>query len=188
MNKPMLNARISSGYGTRQNPFDKNKTQFHNGIDLVPLTKNENDQKIFFPYPGRIEYIAKTESFGNRIWLKIKDNTSKYNGKYLVLAHMGSFSPALYLSKNVKAGDFAGIVGSTGNSTGVHLHLEIANSPWVDRKPTEPTEIIALYEEKKEENKIETPESDNAENTESVKKDKKEPVKKAKKENGNNAD
>lgn len=182
MKKPMLNARISSGYGERQNPFDKTKTQFHGGIDLVPLTEDEENQKIYFPYAGRIDFIGKSDSFGNRIWLKIKDASTKFNGKFIVLAHMDSFNPELILSKNVKAGDFAGIVGSTGKSTAKHLHLEVADWVTEKRKSFNPDEISNAYEVEKTENI----ESNKMQVVESVK-DKKESIKsKSKKENGNN--
>ena len=182
MKKPMLNARISSRYGTRQNPFDKTKTQFHGGIDLVPLTEDEEDQKIFFPYSGRIDFIGKSDSFGNRIWLKIKDAHTKFNGKFIVLAHMDLFNPGLILSKNVKAGDLAGIVGSTGKSTAKHLHLEIADWVGENRKSFNPDEVSAAYEVKKTENI----ESNKMEVVESVKVKKENLKPKAKKENGNN--
>ena len=182
MIKPLIGI-ISSAFGKRINPITK-KEEFHGGIDIKPTTE---DLTVLFPYPGKIVAIGMSEGgFGNRIWVKIKLPGSRLNGRYYILAHMESLTKGLYEGKYVKLFEPAGICGSTGKSTGVHLHFEIANSVLVGRIPIEPTEIIDLYSEKPEENK-----ADKSENIEDLK-DKKEVVKEKKtkkepKENGNNS-
>ena len=148
MKKPIEQGRISSGYGLRINPITK-KEHFHGGLDIVPTTE---DKKIVFPLPGKIEAFGFSKTFGNRIWVRINmPDNEKYHKKFYVLAHMDSLAEGLYNLKSVKAGEFAGICGSTGNSTGTHLHFEIANTVNDERKPIEPTEFVKMYAEKSEE-------------------------------------
>lgn len=181
MIKPLIGI-ISSAFGKRINPITK-KEEFHGGIDIKPTTEYLT---VLFPYSGKAIVVSESTSFGKRIWVKINKVGHRLHGRYYVLAHLDSFAEGLYEGKSIKEGDKAGICGTTGMSTGVHLHFEIANSVLVGRMPIEPTEVIALYNEKPEEN-----EADKSENVEDLK-DKKEPVKEKKtkkepKENGNNS-
>lgn len=182
MIKPLI-GRITSGFGKRVNPVTK-KEEFHGGIDIKPTNE---DLTVSFPYSGKAIVVSESTSFGKRIWVKINKVGHRLHGRYYVLAHLDSFAEGLYEGKSVKEGEKAGICGTTGMSTGVHLHFEISNCVRVDRTPIEPTEVIALYNENVEEN-----ETNKSEDVEDLK-DKKEPVKekktkKAAKENGDNAD
>ena len=169
MIKPLIGI-ISSAFGKRINPITK-KEEFHGGIDIKTTTE---DLTVLFPYSGKAIVISESTSFGKRIWVKINKVGHRLHGRYYVLAHLDSFDEGLYEGKSIKEGEKAGICGTTGMSTGVHLHFEIANCVHVDRTPIEPTEIIALYSEKPKEN-----EAEKSENVEDLK-DKKEPVKEKK--------
>lgn len=167
-----LVGRISSGYGERINPIT-NKKEFHGGLDIVPTTDNEN---IILPFRCYIEDAGVSPTFGNRIWGKILEG--KYKGQYFVLAHMDKLSVREKTRYN--AGTIAGTCGNTGNSTGKHLHFEIANSRMLQRVPTMPIDFIAAYKELNEIKEVKK-------ESETEKKDKKEPVKQLKnKKYGNN--
>jgi murein DD-endopeptidase MepM/ murein hydrolase activator NlpD len=172
-----LIGRISSGYGERFSPLTEKK-EFHGGLDIVPT----QDDTIYLPFDCYIEDAGISPTFGNRIWGRIL--TGKYKGLYFVLGHMASLN--VREKTRYKAGFIAGMCGSTGNSTGKHLHFEIANSRMNQRTPSKPVEFIEAYE-------IMENESKKVENTTksepvSEKKDKKEPVKSVKnKADGNNS-
>lgn len=112
---PLRNARytLTSYYGYRQNPFNPNKRTYHNGIDMACPTGTN----IYPTMGGQV-----TTSGWSNIY-----------GHYVIIQHPNKFK-SLYghMSKRlVSAGDWVdvntviGKVGSTGQSTGPHLHFTI---------------------------------------------------------------
>lgn len=121
--KPLTYARISSGYGYRTHPITKRKS-FHPALDL----KADTGTPIYAPANGVVVYAKRKGSYG----------------KFILLAHSFGFKTAYgHLSRfAVKSGDYVnkgdliGYVGSTGRSTGPHLHYEIRYlDKWLNPKP-----------------------------------------------------
>ncbi len=111
---PLDGAKLSSGFGMRKHPilgFNK----MHKGIDFA-APKNT---PIFAGGNGVIEYAGKNGGYGN--YIKIRHN-NQYKTAY---AHLSSFKKGIRKGFRVNQGDIIGYVGSTGNSTGPHLHYEI---------------------------------------------------------------
>lgn len=113
--------RLSSPFGYRYHPID-GKWKNHNGVDFATA----HGTPIYAPADGKItkkyDYNeAKGTGFGNYIELEVAGQP----GVKIRLAHMSCFADGLKNGDNVKKGQIIGFVGSTGGSTGNHLHFEI---------------------------------------------------------------
>jgi len=114
MKTPINGARLSSSYGMRKHPIT-GFTKMHQGTDFAaPL-----GTPIMASGSGTITRAKWCGGGGNCI--KIKHN-STYQTIY---AHMQSFAKGMKVGKKVRQGQIIGYVGSTGISTGPHLHYEV---------------------------------------------------------------
>ncbi len=129
LSKPIKNARISSGFGMRFHPILKRK-KMHKGVDYAARAGTP----IMAAGDGIIQVVRYGAGYGK--YLAIKHN-SKYSTLY---AHMSKFKTGIRSGKRVKRGDIIGYVGSTGNSTGAHLHYEIRKYG----KPINPIKVKPL--------------------------------------------
>ena len=114
MKTPINGARLSSSFGLRKHPID-GFTKMHRGTDFAapkgtPIMASGN---------GIIKKVGWCGGGGNCI--KIKHN-STYETVY---AHMFKFARGMKTGVRVKQGQTIGFVGSTGKSTGPHLHYEV---------------------------------------------------------------
>lgn len=114
--------KTTSGFGVRKDPINSNsnsgKLPFHTGIDLAG--EGINGSSIYAISHGRVSLIQKSDSgYGN---LVIVDHG---NGLESYYAHMSNISEDIREGDLISAGTVLGFVGSTGRSTGPHLHLEI---------------------------------------------------------------
>lgn len=114
--------RISDDYGNRMHPT-LGVQQFHNGIDMAA----PNGSPILAAYDGTVVAASYSGSMGNYIMIDHGD------GLFTIYMH----ASALYVSKgaSVSKGDKIAAVGSTGRSTGPHLHFSVRLngsyvSPW----------------------------------------------------------
>jgi murein DD-endopeptidase MepM/ murein hydrolase activator NlpD len=111
---PVDGARITSGFGMRMHPL-LGYSKMHKGIDFGAPTGTP----IFAAGSGTIVEIGKKGAYGNYIRIR-------HNGEYqTAYAHMSKFAKGLSKGEKVKQGDVIGYVGTTGRSTGPHLHYEI---------------------------------------------------------------
>ena len=110
----MRNARISSLFGYRRHPIYKT-TKFHSGVDYAA----PRGTAIYASGAGTIEMARYVNGYGN--FIKIRHN-SEYETAY---GHMHKFASGMKPGTRVKKGQIIGYVGSTGRSTGPHLHFEI---------------------------------------------------------------
>jgi murein DD-endopeptidase MepM/ murein hydrolase activator NlpD len=111
---PIDGARITSGYGMRVNPI-LGYSAMHQGIDFGAPTGTP----IFAAGNGVIEEIGWKNGYGKYIKLR-------HNGTYeTAYAHTSKFASGLKKGSKVKQGQVIAYVGSTGRSTGPHLHFEI---------------------------------------------------------------
>ena len=114
MKTPINGARLSSSFGMRKHPID-GFNKMHRGTDFAaPL-----GTPIMASGSGRIVKAGWCGGGGNCV--KIKHN-STYQTVY---AHMSKFARGIKTGKKVKQGQIIGFVGSTGKSTGPHLHYEV---------------------------------------------------------------
>ncbi len=109
---PLDSAYISSHYGFRVNPVS-GKYKLHGGLDLAC---GENSP-IYAVSDGEVITASYSESYG---YYAVIDHKNGFNTLY---AHCSSL--LCNEGDTVKQGDTIALVGSTGNSTGPHLHLEV---------------------------------------------------------------
>ncbi len=123
---PVDGARISSGYGLRKHPI-QGYNKMHRGVDFAA----PRGTPIYAAGRGTIEAIGRNGGYGKYIRVR-------HNGTYkTAYAHMKSYARGLTRGARVKQGQVIGYVGSTGNSTGPHLHYEI----FMDGKRVNPRKI-----------------------------------------------
>ena len=111
---PLDGARLSSGFGMRKHPIS-GFNKIHKGVDFAAPTGTP----IYAGGNGVIEYIGNNGGYGK--YIRIRHN-NEYKTAY---AHLSKYNKNIYKGKRVSQGDIIGYVGSTGNSTGPHLHYEI---------------------------------------------------------------
>ena len=111
---PIDGARLSSGYGKRRHPI-LGYTKMHRGVDFAARPGTP----IFAAGDGRVAYAGRKGTFG--IYMRIRHN-ERYQTAY---AHMRAIRRGVRRGTRVTQGQVIGYVGSTGRSTGPHLHYEI---------------------------------------------------------------
>jgi len=105
--------RLASGYGMRTDPVYK-VPKFHEGMDFTAPIGSE----VYVTGDGTIETVEYSYSgYGNQI---VVNHGYGYRTRY---AHLSKFK--VKRGQKVKRGDVIGLVGSTGKSTGPHLHYEV---------------------------------------------------------------
>jgi murein DD-endopeptidase MepM/ murein hydrolase activator NlpD len=109
---PLKTFRLTSTYGIRQNPVTGN-TGMHRGIDLAAPEGTE----VFAIAEGVVTDTGFDPVYGNYVIIRHKDRWTSLYG------HLQSIEAVL--RSEVKSGNLIGRVGSTGQSTGPHLHFEL---------------------------------------------------------------
>jgi murein DD-endopeptidase MepM/ murein hydrolase activator NlpD len=125
---PVSGFRLTSGYGMRRHPL-LGYNKMHTGIDFgapygTPIRAAGN---------GKVEVAGRLGAYG--IAVKIQ-----HSGKYETLyGHMRKLAAGIRPGAKVRQGQVIGYVGSTGRSTGPHLHYEVR----VNDRPVNPTRVKA---------------------------------------------
>ena len=126
MKTPVDGARISSGFGMRHHPI-LGYTKMHKGIDFAaPL-----GTPIYAAGDGIIDFAGRNGGYGN--YIRIRHN-SRLKTAY---GHMHKFAKNIGKGARVKQGEIIGYVGSTGRSTGPHVHYEVQ----IDGKQVNPNSV-----------------------------------------------
>ena len=119
---PIRSRLLSDRYGKRKDPFTK-KWEFHGGVDFIARTGT----KILAPADGIVRLAKRHYGFGKMVELQHsrgfypgQRKTVRYRTRY---AHLSKI--LVKRRQRVSRGDVIGLVGSTGRSTGPHLHYEI---------------------------------------------------------------
>jgi murein DD-endopeptidase MepM/ murein hydrolase activator NlpD len=115
-----VSAPVSSSFGLRRDPID-GKVRFHNGLDLAAPAGTA----VLVPWGGKVVSAGFEKGYGNFV---VIEHPEGFQTRY---AHLGA---SLVKKGDIVAdGDELGTVGSTGRSTGPHLHFEvIKNGELVD--------------------------------------------------------
>ena len=105
--------QISSYFGKRKNPVSRGRTETHHGVDIA----NSYRTPVKASADGIVEYVGWLKSYGYTVIINHQNGyTSLYghNSKLLVKKSQG-----------VKRGQTISLMGSTGRSTGIHVHFEV---------------------------------------------------------------
>ena len=114
MKTPINGARLSSGYGMRKHPI-LGYNKLHQGTDFAA----RRGTPIMASGSGTVERASWFGAYGK--YVRIRHN-STYKTAY---AHLSKFGRNIKAGKKVRQGQIIGYVGSTGRSTGPHLHYEV---------------------------------------------------------------
>ncbi|MGI9337224.1 MAG: M23 family metallopeptidase [Gammaproteobacteria bacterium] len=110
---PLEYRRISSRFGRRKHPVLK-KWRAHKGVDYAAPTGTP----VRATADGEIVRLRKERGYGNVVFIK------HYDIYTTVYGHLHGFAKGMRRGRKVRQGDIIGYVGSTGLSTGPHLHYE----------------------------------------------------------------
>ena len=111
---PIDGARLSSTFGIRKHPI-LGYNKMHRGVDFAA----SKGTSVFAGGNGTIEFAGKNGGYGN--YIRIRHN-NEYKTAY---AHLLGFKKGISTGIRVNQGNVIGYVGSSGRSTGPHLHYEI---------------------------------------------------------------
>ena len=118
--------RVSSTFGGRRHPIH-GSWRAHNGVDYAAPTGTP----IHATADGKVKSIGSQRGYGNTIELE------HHSGYSTLYAHQHKFAPNLKQGDSVTQGQLIGYVGSTGWSTGPHLHYEFR----INGKPVDPLSV-----------------------------------------------
>ena len=110
--RPAAVEMLTSSYGFRRDPFT-GESAMHSGLDF----RGPTGAPIYAAANGRVSYVGQKSGYGNVVEI------SHGNGMITRYAHMSKFHSRV--GQEVAAGDVIGAIGSTGRSTGPHLHFEV---------------------------------------------------------------
>ncbi len=122
-----LTGKINSSFGYRKDPFKK-RAGFHSGIDIDA----NYGQKIVATADGKVTNASWHSSYGKTVIIEHE------NGYETLFGHLSSIT--VKEGDQVKVGDVIGKAGSTGRSTGTHLHYEVIK----DGKRVNPKNFLSL--------------------------------------------
>jgi len=120
--KPVINAIMRSGYGFRKHPL-LGFTKMHTGVDWAAAIGTP----IYASGNGTVEKAGWESGYGK--YVRLRHN----NGYETAYGHMSAFARGIQPGVRVRQGQVIGYIGSTGQSTGPHVHYEIlVNGRFVD--------------------------------------------------------
>ena len=111
---PVRGARLSSGFGMRRHPVLR-RTRLHKGIDYAA----SRGTPIEATAAGKVIFAGRNGGYGNQVRIR------HANGIVTSYSHMKGFASGVRSGTQVQQGQKIGYVGSTGLSTGPHLHYEV---------------------------------------------------------------
>ncbi|HYL49172.1 MAG TPA: M23 family metallopeptidase [Stellaceae bacterium] len=124
---PLLHYAINSPFGIRRDPFNGERA-FHPGIDL----EAEYGEAVYTTAPGIVDFAGVDGAYGRMIEI------SHGNGIQTRYAHLSRI--LVRVGDRVDEHQRIGLVGSTGRSTGPHLHYEVR----IDGRPLNPAKFLAV--------------------------------------------
>lgn len=127
MGYPRLSS-ITSGFGYRANPFDSESAELHPGVDF----KGATGDPVRVTADGKVVFTGRKSGYGNCIIVQHKNDFETLYG------HLSRIN--VEDGQQVKTGDVIGKVGSTGRTTGPHLHYEVRKNG----KPINPVKFLTL--------------------------------------------
>ena len=125
ISKPVAGAQFMSPFGTRVDPFTK-RLATHTGLDLAGAA----GAKIMCTSAGKVKFTGRRGSYGNMV------EVDHGFGISTVYAHLSQIN--VTEGQRLTRGQVVGIQGSTGRSTGPHLHYEVR----INNRPVNPKKFI----------------------------------------------
>ncbi|HET8727081.1 MAG TPA: peptidoglycan DD-metalloendopeptidase family protein [Alphaproteobacteria bacterium] len=117
--------RLSSRFGTRSDPFTGRRSA-HEGLDFAAKARTP----VYAPAPGRVVSAGRMGAYGNLVAVD--------HGLGIVTRYAHLHRIDVEAGQTIAAGDRIGLLGTTGRSTGPHLHYEVL----VDGQPHNPANFL----------------------------------------------
>ncbi|MEL6782689.1 MAG: M23 family metallopeptidase, partial [Pseudomonadota bacterium] len=114
MKTPINGARLSSRFGKRRHPIS-GYTRMHKGTDFAAATGTP----VYAAGHGTVERASRYGGYGHYVRIR------HANGYKTAYAHLSRYGSGIKSGRRVRQGQVIGYVGSTGASTGPHLHYEV---------------------------------------------------------------
>jgi murein DD-endopeptidase MepM/ murein hydrolase activator NlpD len=118
--------KINNEFGFRRNPFGGRAYEFHPGMDI----DGERGDQVVAPANGTIIWAGYKGGYGNMVEI------DHGNGLTTCYGHMSKIEAEV--GESVTRGQLIGLIGSTGRSTGPHLHFEVR----LNEKPINPRHFL----------------------------------------------
>jgi murein DD-endopeptidase MepM/ murein hydrolase activator NlpD len=122
---------LDSGFGVRRNPFGGSSYESHEGQDIEALIGTP----VHAAASGTVIIAGCQRGYGNVVYV---DHGNGISTRYGHLSHID-----VTIGQSVKQGELLGLVGSTGRSTGPHLHYEVR----INNEPVNPRHYLPGAEE-----------------------------------------
>ncbi len=122
------NGGVSSVFGYRADPFENSNGEFHAGMDF----HGAMGEKVRSTAGGKVICASWFQGYGNCV------RVAHANGYQTLYGHLSEIK--VKNGQSVQAGDVIGCIGSTGHSTGPHLHYEVR----LNNKPINPNKFLSL--------------------------------------------
>lgn len=140
---PTQGTTLSSNFGWRVDPFT-GVQDFHTGLDIPA----QRYTPVVATADGKLINMYPVSGYGECIMIEHSD------GLVSLYGHLSAYTDHMKLGDEIKKGQVIGFVGSTGRSTGAHLHFEVRkNGNAIDPKPLVNASLLAY---KKNQEKIKT--------------------------------
>jgi murein DD-endopeptidase MepM/ murein hydrolase activator NlpD len=128
--------KINNEFGFRRNPFGGRSYEFHPGMDI----DGERGDMVIAPANGTVIKAGFTGGYGNMVEIDHGNGlTSRYGHMSKIETEVGA---------TITRGQLIGLIGSTGRSTGPHLHYELRlNDKSINPRhflPAEPTDLTKI--------------------------------------------
>ncbi|MCP4657148.1 MAG: peptidoglycan DD-metalloendopeptidase family protein, partial [bacterium] len=130
---PLPEGKVTSGFGPRIDPFTRKRVH-HQGIDVAA----PRGTPILAPAPGVVETATEQYEEGERFGTVVVLDHG--NGLKTLFSHLESFT--VLVGRQVAPGDPIATVGSTGVSSGPHLHFEVLR----DGQPVDPGKFVGEWQ------------------------------------------
>jgi murein DD-endopeptidase MepM/ murein hydrolase activator NlpD len=133
---PLKNSEITQPYGRKNPAYSKG---YHTGVDYAARSQDKSVYAVTAGTVIRARFAAGAKGadpsgWGNYVIVRTAD------GHDLIYAHLASV--AVTQGMTVTAGERLGIQGSTGNSTGPHLHFEVRRGDWTLKQDVDPVAYL----------------------------------------------
>ena len=125
---PVSGAHLTSSFGMRVHPL-LGYSKMHEGVDFGA----SYGTPIHAAGDGEVDQAGRESGYGNAIEIAHSDHLATF------YAHMSRFAAGIHEGSHVNQGQIIGYIGSTGRSTGPHLHFEVR----VDDRPVNPMTVRA---------------------------------------------
>ena len=127
-----VDGKLESGFGGRKNPFGGSGYEFHSGQDIEAAL----GASVVAGAKGNVSFVGWQNGYGQ---LVVIDHGGGLTTRYGHLSHID-----VGQGESVTRGQFIGRVGSTGRSTGPHLHYEVR----INDEPVDPLQYLLTSEKK----------------------------------------